>query len=450
MEQRPILIIDDEASLRALLAQILRLEGFAVFEATTAAEGRRILSDERIWVVVTDVKLPDANGVELVAELKASYPDIEIIVITAFGTIQGGVEAMRNGALDYITKGDEDERIIHTIEKAAERAALRKQVRDLQQRIDAKVEFSKLIGKSVSIARATELAKKVAGTDTTVLLLGETGTGKELFAEAIHRSSKRRDGSFVAINCSAIPKDLQESELFGHVKGAFTGAITEKRGFFEEANGGTIFLDEIGDMTLETQTKLLRTLENRTIVRVGDTKPRPIDVRIIAATNVNLKEAVAQKHFREDLYYRLNGFTIFLPPLRERTDDIDLLAYHFLQTFSSEFSKPVSVITEPFMLALKRHRWLGNIRELKNVIERAVILSTSESLTEDLLPEEMRTAIAAPTATTDAATPTLEEIERRHILAVLTQCDNNKTNAAKQLGIGTATLYRKLKEYGLE
>ncbi|HEY6171234.1 MAG TPA: sigma-54 dependent transcriptional regulator [Candidatus Kapabacteria bacterium] len=442
-----VLIIDDEASLRDLLSRILRLEGYQVFEAATASQARETLAQERIPVVVTDVILPDANGVELVAELKAKYPETEFIVITAYGTIEGGVAAMRNGAFDYITKGDEDDRIILTVEKAAEKADLRRQVRELQQRIDSKVEFSKLIGKSEAISRSIELAKKVAPTDTTVLLLGETGTGKELFAEAIHRSSKRREKPFVAINCSAIPRDLQESELFGHKKGAFTGAVQDKIGLFEEAHTGTIFLDEIGDMTPETQTKLLRAIETKTITRLGDTKPRAVDMRFIAATNVNLREAIDEKRFREDLYYRLNGFTIFLPPLRERLDDIDLLAHHFVALYSAQFQKNISGMTEEFRTSLKRQRWTGNIRELKNIIERAVLLSSGEMLGVDLLPDEIRT----PTKTTDVtAIHTLEEVERNHILRVLKQAENNKTQAAKLLGISTATLYRKLKEYGLE
>lgn len=442
-----ILIIDDEASLRDLLSRILRLEGYEVFEAGTASQAKEILLQERIPVVVTDVILPDANGVELVAELKTKYPETEFIVITAYGTIEGGVAAMRNGAFDYITKGDEDDRIILTIEKAAEKADLRRQVRELQQRIDAKVEFSKLIGKSEAISRAIELAKKVAPTETTVLLLGETGTGKELFAEAIHRSSKRRENPFVAINCSAVPRDLQESELFGHKRGAFTGAANDKVGLFEEAHRGTIFLDEIGDMTPETQTKLLRAIETKTITRLGDTKPRAVDIRVIAATNVNLKEAIAEKRFREDLYYRLNGFTIFLPPLRERLDDIDLLAHHFIEVYSVQFQKNVTGMNEEFRTVLKRQRWTGNIRELKNIIERAVLLSSSEMLGVDLLPDEIR----MPTNTSNTiAIDSLETVERNHILQVLKQADNNKTQASKLLGIGTATLYRKLKEYGLE
>ena len=442
-----VLIIDDEPSLRDLLSRILRLEGYNVFEAGTASKAKDILTQERIPVVVTDVILPDANGVELVAELKAKYPDTEFIVITAYGTIEGGVAAMRNGAFDYITKGDEDDRIVLTVEKAAEKASLRRQVRELQQRIDSKVEFSKLIGKSEAISRAIELAKKVAPTDTTVLLLGETGTGKELFAEAIHRSSKRREKPFVAINCSAIPRDLQESELFGHKKGAFTGAVQDKIGLFEEAHTGTIFLDEIGDMTPETQTKLLRAIETKTITRLGDTKPRAVDIRFIAATNVNLKEAIAEKRFREDLYYRLNGFTIFLPPLRERLDDIDLLAHHFLAIYSAKFKKNITEMSEEFRTALKRQRWTGNIRELKNIIERAVLLSSGDMLGIDLLPEDIRNPSSGIVTST---INTLDEVERNHILYVLKQAEDNKTQAAKVLGIGTATLYRKLKEYGLE
>jgi two-component system, NtrC family, response regulator len=446
MKPLPLLIIDDESSLRSLLARVLKLEGFEVLEAETAQAGKQILESERVSVVVTDVILPDANGVDLVAELKQKYPDIEIVVITAFGTIEGGVAAMRNGAFDYITKGDDDDRIVLTIEKADEKASLRRQVRELQRRVESKVEFSKLIGKSESFSTAIELAKKVAPTDTTVLLLGETGTGKELFAEAIHRSSKRREKPFIAINCSAIPRDLQESELFGHKKGTFTGATQDKIGLFEEAHTGTIFLDEIGDMTTETQTKLLRAIESKSITRLGETKPRPIDIRIIAATNTNLREAIEEKRFREDLYYRLNGFTIFLPPLRERLDDIELLALHFIMFYADQFQKNITGMNEEFGQVLKRHRWTGNVRELKNAIERAVLLSSSEVLTADLMPQEIR---VTPQYANGEAT-TLDQLERQHIMKVLKQSANNKTQAAKTLGIGTATLYRKLKEYGLE
>ena len=445
MNSGRILIIDDEASIRRLLGQILRLEGYEVFEAENAQQGREVLGREIISVVVTDVLLPDANGVQLVKEFKERYPHTEIIVITAYGTIEGGVEAMRNGAFDYITKGDEDDRILLTVQKASEKAELRRLVHDLQQRIDSKVEFSKLVGKSEAFSRAIELAKKVAATDTTVLLLGETGTGKELFAEAIHRSSKRRDKPFVAINCSAIPKDLQESELFGHTKGAFTGATSDKIGLFEEAHTGTIFLDEIGDITPETQTKLLRAIENKTITRLGDTKQRSIDIRVIAATNANLREAIAERRFREDLYYRLNGFTIYLPPLRERRDDIELLAQYFIELYSTNFKKPIAGMSDEYRQFIKSHRWSGNIRELKNVIERSVLLATSNTLTKEELPEEMNTPLS-----NGAISQTLDEVERLHILSTLKKADNNKTQAAKLLGIGAATLYRKLKEYGLE
>ncbi|MEP7234249.1 MAG: sigma-54 dependent transcriptional regulator [Ignavibacteriota bacterium] len=448
MNSLPLLIIDDENSLRSLLAQVLRLEGFTVLEAENAQKGREILEEEPVSVIVTDVKLPDANGVELVSELKKKYADIEIVVITAFGTIEDGVAAMRSGAFDYITKGDDDDRIILTIQKADEKAGLRRQVRDLQRRVDSKVEFSKLIGKSESFSAAIELAKKVSQTETTVLLLGETGTGKELFAEAIHRSSKRQNRPFVAINCGAVPKDLQESELFGHKKGSFTGATQDKIGFFEEANTGTIFLDEIGDMTPEAQTKLLRALESRTIIRLGDTKPRPIDIRIIAATNINLTLALEEKHFREDLYYRINGFTIYLPPLRERMDDLELLALHFLAFYSKQLEKNITGMSDEFKQKIKQHRWTGNIRELKNVIERAVILSTVNELTVDLLPDELR--ISSQSFTNRDGIQTLEQVERDHIMKVLKQADSNKVQAAKSLGIGTATLYRKLKEFGLE
>lgn len=459
----PLLLIDDEPSLRTLLAQILRLEGFFVLTAASAVEGLALLESEEVAVVITDVKLPDRSGIEVLQLVKEKSPDTEVVLMTAYGNVPDSVKAIKLGAFDYITKGDDDDAIILTIEKAAEKAALRRQLKALQHRVESKSAFTAIIGKSKAISETIELAKKVSATETTVLLLGETGTGKELFAEAIHNASRRRERPFVAINCSAIPKDLQESELFGYKKGAFTGAVKDKRGYFEEAQSGTIFLDEVGDMSLETQAKLLRVLETKSLTRVGDTKPVTLDVRVIAATHRDLDGDAEHGRFREDLFYRLNGFTIYLPPLREREDDIEVLARHFLALYAHKLQKKVSGMENDFRLTLRHAPWKGNIRELKNVLERAVILSSSEFLTLDLLPDYLRADHTAhpdshpdarDTAHLDAHIETnpeltLNEIEKIHIKRVLELTHGNKVQTAKKLGIGTATLYRKLKEYEL-
>lgn len=288
-----VLIIDDEPAIRNLLERILTLDGFAVITAEDFASGIAQVENDNIAVIVTDVKLPDGSGIELTKKIKSKFPDIEIIVITAFGQIKDGVEAMKNGAFDYLVKGDDDDKLPLTVKRAYEKAMMHREVKELRSRIDSKYAFSKIIGKSKKISEAIEFAKKAAPTNTTVLLLGETGTGKELFAQAIHNSSKRSTKKFIAVNCSAIPKDLQESEFFGHKKGAFTGAVNDKKGYFEEANGGTIFLDEVGEMSLQTQAKLLRTIEEKTYLRVGDPREHTLDIRIIAATNRDLKTAIA-------------------------------------------------------------------------------------------------------------------------------------------------------------
>lgn len=439
-----VLIIDDEPAIRSLLERILTLDGFAVITAGDFASGIVQAENDNIAVVVTDVKLPDGSGIELTRKIKSAYPDIEIIVITAFGQIKDGVEAMKNGAFDYLVKGDDDDKLPLTVKRAYEKAMMHREVKELRSRIDSKFAFSKIIGKSKKISEAIEFAKKAAPTDTTVLLLGETGTGKELFAQAIHNSSKRSAKKFIAVNCSAIPKDLQESEFFGHKKGAFTGAVNDKKGYFEEANGGTIFLDEVGEMSLQTQAKLLRTIEEKTYLRVGDPKEHTLDIRIIAATNRDLKAAIADGTFREDLYYRLNTFTIHLPSLAERPDDLDILLSYFVDYYSEKLNKKIDTVRADFTDTLKSYRFKGNIRELKNIIERAVILAGDNQLSKELLPEEYS---EAKTGSTEHS---LESIEKSHILKTLKDFHGNKTHTAKALGIGTVTLYRKLKEYGIE
>lgn len=440
-----ILIIDDEEKLRQLLARIISLEGFETIEAANAKEAWKKLEKHEVQVVLSDVKLPDGNGVELAAEIKKKFPAIEIIVLTAYGNIADGVQAMKNGAFDYITKGDDNERIIPLLYKAIEKAQLQKRVYELEEQIQQKIGFEKVLGESKAIQQAIELAKKVAPTDTTVLITGETGTGKEVFAQAIHQASERKAKNFVALNCAAFGKEILESELFGYKAGAFTGAVKDKKGLLEEANNGTLFLDEIGEMSLELQAKLLRVIENGEFIKVGDTKTQKTDVRIVAATNRDLQKESEAGHFRLDLFYRLSVFQVPLPSLNERVKDIPLLAKFFMQQSAHKTNKRIGKMSDEFVEALKQHNWKGNIRELKNVIERSVILCNGNELTSDFLPLDFQKT-AFPEAQSAFS---LNSIERLHIQRVLNYTNGNKTEAAKLLGIAVATLYRKIEEYKL-
>lgn len=440
-----LLIIDDEARLRGLLARILSLEGYTVLEAENARAGLKTLEREDVHLVLSDVKLPDKNGIELTAQIKQLYPATEIIVLTAYGTIADGVTAIKNGAFDYITKGDDNDRIIPLVSRAVEKAQLQFRVRQLEAQIGERTDFGKIIGTSSAIKQAISLAQRVAVTDTTVLLTGETGTGKEVFAQAIHGASPRRSGTFVAINCGALGKDILESELFGHRAGAFTGASRDQKGLFAEANKGTIFLDEIGEMPLDLQAKLLRVLETHEFLRVGDTKPTKTDVRVIAATNRSLEQEASAGNFRLDLFYRLSVFTIELPPLRDRPQDIAELAAQFARQVGAKTGKRDLRLSPAFVQKLQQHAWKGNIRELKNVIERAVILSDTTELTPDTLPFDLQTGGTSSAGTFDLAT-----IEKQHIRYVLRHTNGQKPEAARLLGIGLTTLYRKIQEYELD
>lgn len=442
-----ILIIDDEEKLRNLLARIISLEGFDVIQAGDCKTALKKLEQTDIDVVLCDVKLPDGNGVELTKKIKENFPKSEIILLTAHGNIPDGVQAIKNGAFDYITKGDDNNKIIPLLYRAIEKVDLTKRVQQLEKQLGDKHSFDKIIGISKPILAAIALAKKVAVTDTTVLLTGETGTGKELFAQAIHQSSQRLKQNFVAINCSAFSKEILESEMFGHKAGAFTGATKDQKGLFEEANNGTIFLDEIGEMSLDLQAKLLRVLETGEFIRVGDTKPTKVNVRIIAATHRNLQKEIEQGHFREDLFYRISTFQIELPPLRERIVDIELIAKSFIQLSALKTNKKIRAISSDFYEALNQHEWKGNIRELKNSIERSVILCDDELLPE-YLPYDLQHHDKLKHKT--LSTFELASAEKNHIQKVLNYTNGNKTKTAELLGIALTTLYRKISEYGLE
>lgn len=440
-----ILIIDDEEKLRKLLFRVISLEGYDVHEAGTLKEASKMLERNTYHLVLCDVKLPDGNGVEFIPDFKAKYPLTEIVSLTAYGTIHDGVKAMKSGAFDYLTKGDDNDKIIPLIEKAVEKASQAKKLQRLLDREKSKHDFETIIGDSPLMEQAVKLSKKVASTDTSVLLIGETGTGKEVFANAIHQASSRSSENFVAVNCSAFGKDILASEIFGHKAGSFTGATKDKRGLFEEADGGTLFLDEIGEMDLELQSKLLRVLENGTFLKVGDTKESKVDVRIIAATNRNLEEECKKEKFRLDLFYRLSTFTIQLPPLRDRVKDILILAENFVDEFSLKFKRGTTTMSEDFKRMLQNHEWKGNVRELRNVIERSLIISDSETLEPDTLP------FIAPSSGFSSAPSSflLSEMEKIHIQRVLQHTEGNKTEASRLMGIGLTTLYRKIEEYDI-
>lgn len=443
-----VLIIDDEEKIRTLLSKIISLEGFEVFQASDLRNGKKRLEVSDIDVVISDVKLPDGSGVEFSKIIKEKYPSTEVILLTAFGNIPDGVQAIKNGAFDYITKGDDNNKIIPLVYKATEKVLLNRRLAQLEKQLDNKHSFDNIIGKSVLVKSAIESAKKVAVTDATVLLTGETGTGKEVFAQAIHNASPRSKQNFIAVNCSAFSKELLENELFGHKAGAFTGAIKDSKGIFEEANHGTVFLDEIGEMPMDLQAKLLRVLESGEFLKVGDSKAIKTDVRIIAATNRDLQKEIEAGNFREDLYYRINIFNIQLPALRNRISDIDELAHYFLKVFSIKIGKKINLISPEYLDLLKKNPLKGNIRELRNIIERSVIIVDGDTLTVDSLPLELHQIIPVPSSDSRLLSAfSMASAEKMQIQKVLNHAQGNKAEAARLLEIGIATLYRKIEEY---
>ncbi|MCQ9637510.1 sigma-54 dependent transcriptional regulator [Chryseobacterium sp. WG23] len=437
-----ILIIDDEIKLLKLLGMILSQENFNVKEASTARSAMTMLEQYDFDVVLSDVRLPDAFGVELIKSIKTKYPHLEIILMTAFGNITDAVQAMKNGAYDYLVKGDDNEKIIPLVYKALDKVKDNRS--KVVQQITAIKGFEQIIGHSPIILQAKKLAEKVALTDAAVLLTGETGTGKEVFANAIHEGSDRKKNNFVAINCSAFSKDILESELFGHKQGAFTGALRDKKGLIEEANGGTLFLDEIGEMPIELQAKLLRVLETKEFIKMGETKLSRSDFRLVAATNRNLEEEIKQGNFREDLYFRLNVFEITLPALRERKEDLKMLAKYFINLFSDKLHLSTIQVNPDYYKALEKNDWKGNIRELRNAVERSLILMDNNILDAESLPRYSKKAVA------ESDSLSIRSLEKIHIQKVLQYTKGNKAEAARLLEIGIATLYRKLEEYGLK
>lgn len=445
-----VLLVDDEQNILLTYKAILERGGHRVSTATTAEEGIKLFDTEGSDVIVTDMMLPGMSGVDLVKSMKKKSPDTEIIVMTGAGSERTGIEAMRAGAYDYIRKSDvQPDELSLLVEKAAEKSSLQSAIA-LRSRIAGLREgFENIIGEDANLMEVLSVVKKVAPTDSSVLILGDSGTGKELIAEALHLNSHRKTKPFVPINCGALPKDLQESELFGYVKGAFTGAQTNKKGLFEEANGGTIFLDELGEMELAMQVKLLRFLQDHKIFRIGDSKPILADVRVICATNKDLKKLIVEKRFREDLYYRVNVISLSLPALRERKGDIPVLANYFVQKYCERFGKPQRAISQEAMQELINYDWPGNIRELQNVIERSVILSEGVEIGSDHFPKDlMEPRVNVHSILQEQ--PTLDELEKRYILETLKACNGNKVLTCERLGISTTTLWRKLKQYGVD
>lgn len=443
MTPHKILIIDDETKIRSLLARILELEGFEIYQAADLKSGLRKAQAVEPDVILCDVKLPDGSGVDFAAKVKEVFPSVEIILLTAYGNIPDSVQAIKNGAFDYITKGDDNAKILPLLYRAVERRKLNKTYDTGSSVSLPDLSLQGLTGNSPLFQEALTLARKVASTNATVLLTGETGTGKEVFANAIHKASPRCNQNFVAINCSAFGKDLLESELFGHKAGAFTGAVKDQKGLFDEAHRGTIFLDEIGEMAIDLQAKLLRVLESGEFIKIGETKTSKVDVRIIAATNRNLEKEIASGMFREDLYYRISVFEIGLPSLRERSEDIAAITRHFITHFNKQYRKEVKGIDKEVLQKLEAYSWPGNIRELKNTIERALILSENDLLDISDFPLWIRKHVPEET------TMELSQIEKVHIQKVLRFTNGNKTKTAELLGIGLTTLYRKITEYGL-
>ena len=440
-----ILIIDDEPTIRMLLSRILELEGYEVLKAKDRATALYTLKNNEVQVVLCDVFLPDGNGVDMVEELQQLVPAAKIILLTAHGNIPDGVQAIKNGAFDYIVKGDDNRKIIPIVSRAMDAIASEKKKKKPDATTAKSHTFDTIVGKSTAISDVIRQAKKVAATDVTVLINGETGTGKEVFAQAIHHASHRSSEAFLALNCSAFSRELLESELFGYKAGAFTGAVKDKKGLLEEANHGTVFLDEMGEMALELQSKLLRVLETGEFVKVGDTKTTHVDVRILSATNRNLKEEIANGRFREDLYFRLSVFRLELPPLRQRKEDILPLAQHFIEQYARQIGCPAPVMSSESKNLFLSYPWPGNVREMMNAVEHALIVCESEITNHDL-PIDM---LSGDTSAIADDSFDLKSVERNHIIKVLRHTHGNKTETARLLKIGLTTLYRKIEEYGI-
>jgi two-component system response regulator AtoC len=445
-----ILVVDDDARMRELVSKVLAREGYSVRPLPRGQDVLQALEEGPADLVISDIRMPEMDGLTLLQEVKRVAPETSMLLMTAFGSIDTAVQAIKAGAYDYLTKPFKMDEIIVVVRRAMEERRLRAEVRAFREEVSTKYNFSNILGKSKPMRDLFALIKKVAGSRSTVLIQGKSGTGKELVAKAIHYNSPRRERPLVTVNCSAIPKELLESELFGHVKGAFTGAIAHKRGLFEAANGSSLLLDEIGELSPELQVKLLRVIQEREIKRVGETRTTPVDVRLIAATNRDLAQAMTEGSFREDLYYRLNVIPIILPELKARAEDIPLLATHFLMKYAKEANPTIEGISKETMRLLLEYDWPGNVRELENVIERAVILAYGPQITPEDLPAHVQACKTPAHRDISTRRPTLEALERGYIATVLQESGWHRIQAAQILGIDRRTLYRKIRTYGLK
>jgi len=449
-----VLIVDDEAAIRESLQTLLELEGYEVDTATDGAEGLSRLAERPYDLVLLDFAMPDRNGMEILQDIRERDADLAVIMITAYGTVENAVNAMQAGATNFIQKPWDNEKLLADVRAAVGQRRAEAEIVQLKRALKQRYNFEHIVGKSEPMLRIFDLVAQVAPSRSTVLLQGESGTGKELIAKAIHMNSPRKNQAFVPVNTGSMPADLLESTLFGHVKGAFTSAIASKKGLFEMADRGTLFLDEIGTMSLETQAKILRVLQDRKFMHLGGVNEIQVDVRIIAATNVDLRQQVKEGKFREDLFYRLNVITIDLPPLRQRKNDIPLLVQHFVQKFADENGKPPLQLTPEALRPLLDYDWPGNVRELENVMERAVVLANGSSFTIDLLPDEMvgrGAKLALMDHRPDASLfEIMEDCERRIITDMLEKSGWNQTEAAEQFRIPLSTLNQKIKRLNIE
>jgi len=449
-----ILIIDDEAAIRESLETLLTLEGFTVSMAGDGTAGMELVSRNEYDLLLLDLALPGESGIDLLPRIKETQPNLPVIMITAFGTVGNVVDAIRAGAENFVQKPWDNEKLLADIRTAIARHLAEEEVVQLKRTLKQRYNFENIVGKSEPMLRLFDLIAQVAPSRSTVLLQGESGTGKELIAKALHANSPRRDRPFVPVNTGAVPSELLESTLFGHVKGAFTSAVTAKKGLFEVANGGTLFLDEIGTMTMDMQAKILRVLQDRRFMHLGGVQEIQVDVRIIAATNVNLQEAVREGRFREDLFYRLNVISLELPPLRARREDIPLLAAHFLKFYADENGTEARALSPEAMRILMDYEWPGNVRELENAMERGVVLSTSRAITPDLLPTQLTGSTYSASLLDHQPDASLfdlmEEIERRIIADRLERCHWNQTDAAEYFRIPLSTLNQKIKRLNVE
>ena len=442
-----ILVIDDEESIRDSMSQFLHKEGYRITTTASGQEGLKLFGAEAFQVVFVDLRLPGMTGLDVLSRIKEAGPETQVILITGYASIESAVEAMKRGAFDYVTKPFTPEEVRVITRKALESRRLLFENMALRRGLEAKTEFELVVGKSRAISQVLDVVRRVSPTESTILITGESGTGKELIAREIHCHSLRRNAPFVVVDCGALVETLFESELFGHVKGSFTGAHETKHGRFEVAEGGTIFFDEISNIGLNIQAKLLRTIQEREINRIGSSKAIKVDVRILAATNEDLADAIKKGKFREDLFYRLSVVPIHLPPLRERKDDIPLLVDHFLQKYNKRAKKNITGVSSRALKALKEYDWPGNIRELENTVERAVVLSQGDGIElEDLMYHGIGTGATAP-GSFSGNSKTLEDMEKEYIKAVLQAQFGNKTRAAEILGIDRKTLWAKIKKY---